>query len=91
MYNYQKKIVFISLSEVIILKFYIYLYFIINNLTLCICLFSGPGSVVGIETGYWLDGVRGSNPGGRDFPYLSRPALGPNQPPVRCVSGLSRG
>ena len=27
----------------------------------------------------------------RDFPHLSRPALGPPQPPVKWVSVLSRG
>ena len=43
---------------------------------------SGLGSVVSIATGYRLDGPRGSNPvGGRDFPHLSRPVLGPTQPP----------
>jgi hypothetical protein len=29
--------------------------------------------------------VRGSNPsGGGDFPHLSRPAMGPIQPPIQC-------
>ena len=36
--------------------------------------------------------VRGSNPGGgRYFPHLFAPALGPTQPPVQWLPGLSRG
>jgi hypothetical protein len=39
---------------------------------------SGPGSVVGIATSYGLDGLGiKSQWGGRDFPHLSRLALGP--------------
>jgi hypothetical protein len=40
----------------------------------------GPGSVVGIATGYGLDGPGIESRWGRDFPHLSRPALGPTQP-----------
>ena len=51
----------------------------------------GPGSVVGLATGYGLDGPRIESRWGRDFPHLSRPALGPAQPPVQWVLGLSWG
>jgi hypothetical protein len=45
-------------------------------------LFSGPGSSVGIETGYGLDGPGMEFRWGRDFPHLSRPAH-----PASCTMG----
>ena len=42
----------------------------------------GPGSSVGITTGYGLGGpgIESRWGGGRDFTHMSRPALGPTQP-----------
>jgi hypothetical protein len=60
-----------------------------TRLPLIKILLRGPGSSVGIATDYGLGGRRGG--GGGDFPPLSRPALGPTQPPVQWVPGLSRG
>jgi hypothetical protein len=53
--------------------------------------FSGLGSVVGIATGYGLDGTGIESRWGRDFSHLFSPALGPNQPPVQWVPSLYRG
>ena len=50
-----------------------------------------PGRSVGIATGYGLNGPRIEPRWGRDFPYLSRLALGPTQPTVKWVPGLSGG
>ena len=51
----------------------------------------GPGNIVSIATGYRLDGPGIESWWGRDFSHLFRPALGPTQPPVQWVLGLSRG
>ena len=58
-----------------------------NNKILCTPI-EGRVSTVGVTTGY---GVR--SPGiesrwGRYFPRLSRPALGPTQPPIQRVPGF---
>jgi hypothetical protein len=45
----------------------------------------GPGSSVSIAIGYGLDGPGFESRWGRDFPHLSRPVLGPTQPPVQWV------
>ena len=48
-------------------------------------LFVGPDSSVGIATGYGLDGPGIESRWGRDFPHLSRPALGAR--PASCTLG----
>ena len=54
-------------------------------------LIAGRDSSVGIATRHGVDGLGIESLGGRDFPHPSRPALGPTQPPVQRVPGLSRG
>jgi hypothetical protein len=60
-------------------------------ITLCTAVTCGPGSSVGIETGYGLDGPGIESRWGRDFSHASRPAVRPTQPPIQWVPGLSRG
>jgi len=49
----------------------------------------GRDSSVGIATRYGLDSPGIESWCGRDFPYPSRLALGPTQPPIQWVPGLS--
>jgi hypothetical protein len=52
----------------------------------CILPKCKPGSEVSIATCYRLDGPGIESQWWWDFPHLSRPALGPTQPPVQTIS-----
>ena len=51
----------------------------------------GRGSAVGIATRYGLDGPEIESRWVRVFPHPSRPVLGPTQPPIQWLPGLSLG
>jgi len=68
-------------NNIVCVHVYIYIYIYIYK--------GGPDSSVGIATDYELGGP-GSNPSGGEISRPSRPALGPTQPPVQWVLGLSR-
>ena len=75
------------LSPEIATSINIHVPFSLSRIIMSVC---GPGSSVGIATDYGLDGP-GSNPGGDEIFRPSRQDLGPIQPPVKWVPGLSRG
>ena len=64
---------------------------LVREVNRVLCCSHGPGSVVGIATGYGLNGPGIKSWWEPDFPHLSRPVRGPAHPPVQWVPGLSWG
>jgi hypothetical protein len=69
-------------SASLVLYKYVYIY-ILQTFYILQYMCGGLDTSVGIATRYGLDGPRIEFRWGRDFPHLSRPALGPTQPPVK--------
>ena len=65
--------------------------FLVSSKTLPLRLNSYRDSSVGTATRYGLDGPGIESRWVPDFPYLSRPALGPTQPHTQWVPGLFAG
>ena len=65
------------------MKFFIYIYIYIYKVD--------QDSSVGIATRYGLDGPGSESTWRRDFPYRSRPILGPTQPSIQWVPGFFPG
>ena len=70
---------------------YVCMYVRFREIYFCSIQRWGRDSSVSTVTRYRLDGPEIESQQGRDFPHLSRPALGPNQPPIQWVLGLYRG
>jgi hypothetical protein len=62
-----------------------------TNVKFVTFLLTGRDSSVGIATRYGLDGPGIESWQERDFPHLSRPALGPTQPPLQWGAGSFLG